>query len=135
MPRASILIVEDDRALGEALEELLALNGYRATLVGDGAEALDRLARGLRPDLILADLLMPGMDGYQLIVRVRRRPDLSTVPVVLMTAGTESELAAAARQADASFPAVAAFLHKPFELPDLVRVLRQLGLGGDPVPG
>jgi CheY-like chemotaxis protein len=82
-----ILIVEDDADLREALSEVLRDEGYAVTSAADGQEALDRLRRELRPSLILLDLTMPVMNGWQFRAEQRQDPDLSEIPVVVLSAG------------------------------------------------
>ena len=83
----SILIVEDDSDLREALSEVLRDEGYSVESAADGREALDRLRRDLRPSLILLDLTMPVMNGWQFRAEQRRDPALSEIPVVVLSAG------------------------------------------------
>ena len=83
-----ILIVDDDRDLREALSEILRDEGYDVAGAADGGEALDRLRRDFhRPALILLDLTMPVMNGWQFREEQRRDPDLSAIPVVVLSAG------------------------------------------------
>lgn len=82
-----ILIVEDDADLREALSDVLRDAGYAVTGAADGQEALDLLRRDGRPSLILLDLTMPGMNGWQFRAEQRRDPDLSGIPVVVLSAG------------------------------------------------
>jgi CheY-like chemotaxis protein len=83
----SILIVEDDTDLREALSEVLRDEGYSVAMAADGREALDRLRRDLRPSLILLDLTMPVMNGWQFRAEQRQDPALSAIPVVVLSAG------------------------------------------------
>jgi CheY-like chemotaxis protein len=83
----SILIVEDDSDLREALSEVLRDEGYSVAMAADGREALDRLRRDLRPSLILLDLTMPVMNGWQFRAEQRQDPALSAIPVVVLSAG------------------------------------------------
>lgn len=80
-----ILIVEDSSIQAEMLRRVLAEAGYQVSLGRDGAEGL-RLAQTLRPDLVISDITMPVMDGFELCHRLRGDPDLSTLPVILLTA-------------------------------------------------
>lgn len=82
-----ILIVEDDRDIRDVLAEILAEEGYQVLAAEDGAEGLRRLAEGPTPDLILLDLMMPRMDGYQFREEQRKNPEWSPIPLVLLTAG------------------------------------------------
>ncbi|MBZ5715930.1 response regulator transcription factor [Nannocystis pusilla] len=85
-----ILIVEDDRDIRDVLAEILAEEGYQVLVAEDGADGLKRLAEGPTPDLILLDLMMPRMDGYQFREEQRKNPDWSAIPLVLLTAGVET---------------------------------------------
>lgn len=85
-----ILIVEDDRDIRDVLAEILAEEGYQVLVAEDGADGLRRLAEGPQPDLILLDLMMPRMDGYQFREEQRKNPDWSAIPLVLLTAGVET---------------------------------------------
>jgi CheY-like chemotaxis protein len=81
-----ILVVEDDEDAREAMIALLQLKGYRAVPAGNGKEALDYLQRAPVPDLILLDLWMPVMDGWEFRQQQKLDPRLATVPVVVVTA-------------------------------------------------
>jgi PAS domain S-box-containing protein len=83
-PFAPILLVEDDQQSRNALRKLLEHEGYTVRTARDGLEALDAI-RQLRPSLILLDLMMPGMDGSEVLRRIRRDPDLSGIKVVILT--------------------------------------------------
>lgn len=80
-----ILVVEDERALQETLEYNLKRQGYEVQVAGDGILALD-LARAFQPDIILLDVMLPGMDGFELCRRLRQ--EMNT-PVLMLTARTE----------------------------------------------
>lgn len=82
---ATVLVVDDRSINREFLETLLGYAGHRTLEAADGAEAL-ALARAARPDLVIADILMPVMDGVELARRLRRDPHLADVPVVFYTA-------------------------------------------------
>jgi CheY-like chemotaxis protein len=81
-----ILVVEDDEDAREAMVALLQMKGYRAVPAGNGKEALDYLRKAPVPDLILLDLWMPVMDGWEFRQHQKQDPRLSTVPVVVVTA-------------------------------------------------
>ena len=82
---ATILIADDNRANREALASLLETAGYMAVTVPDGAEAL-RQARALHPELVISDVLMPRMDGYELARRLREDPDTERTALIFYTA-------------------------------------------------
>ncbi len=86
MSQASIVLIVDDNLMGrEALESLLYGQGYTLAFAADGPEAL-RQAAALTPDIILLDVMMPGMDGFEVCTHLRADPHLAEVPVVMVTA-------------------------------------------------
>ncbi len=116
----SILIVEDDVDVREALADVLGDAGYHAAQVGNGAEALAYLNRAkVLPRLILLDLMMPTMDGYQFRIEQERVPRLADIPVVVVSAARNGEALAAPIR-----PLM--FLGKPVDLKRLLKVVRPL---------
>lgn len=88
-PDAScVLIVDDEDDVRESLRDVVEMMGCSAILAANGDDALAILATR-RPCLIIVDLLMPGMTGAELIVRMRREPTLSSLPVVMSTSAPE----------------------------------------------
>jgi CheY-like chemotaxis protein len=81
-----ILVVEDDEDAREAMVALLQMKGYRAVSAGNGKEALDYLHRAPVPDLIILDLWMPVMDGWQFRSEQVQDPRLAKIPVIVVTA-------------------------------------------------
>lgn len=125
--KQTLLVVEDDPALREALVDTLELAGYQVEAAGDAEAALAALAR-CQPGLILSDVQMPGMDGHALLRAVKaRHPGL---PVVLMTAYGQIEKAVEAMREGA-----ADYLPKPFEqdrlLAIVARYLQTRGAAGE----
>jgi CheY-like chemotaxis protein len=86
-----VLVVDDDEDIRVCLRELLADEGYRVETAVHGRQALDVLMRGERPCLVLLDLMMPVMDGVELLAHVRARPELSKIPVVVVSAASCAE--------------------------------------------
>ena len=113
-----ILIVEDDADLREALSDVLRDEGYEVTSAADGQEALDRLRREARPSLILLDLTMPVMSGWQFRAEQSRDPDLSEIPVVVLSAGEHLAEQMIAIGIDE-------FVHKPIELDHLLKKIER----------
>ena len=112
-----MLIVDDDGATREAFALILALEGYRVQTACDGLDALERLRSGERPGLIVLDLMMPRMDGCQLLHRLAADEELADVPVVVCTAS--------GRACRKPFPTPpAGLLEKPVEPAQLVAVVR-----------
>jgi CheY-like chemotaxis protein len=113
----TLLIVEDDDDLRETLAEILTMHGFDPVTAGSGSEALDVLHRGPRPRVIILDLMMPGMSGWDFRDAQLRDPALASIPVVLV-----SGVADLVDEAQ-TFHAVACF-SKPLNVPVLVGVLR-----------
>ena len=82
----NILVVEDDEDARDAMVALLQMKGYRAVPAGNGREALDYLDQAPAPDLIILDLWMPVMDGWQFRIEQTRNPRLAGIPVIVVTA-------------------------------------------------
>ena len=109
-----ILVVDDDADLRETLQLLLDDSGYGVTAVSSGQAALDRLKAGARPSLILLDLMMPEMNGWQFLERAQADAVLDGIPVVIMTAHRAADrLPAPSRQV----------LHKPFDRAELLKAI------------
>ncbi len=86
----TILVVDDEPILLDSLTDTLCLQGFNVLKASNGLEALDILREQL-PDLILADIMMPGMNGYQFYQRVRQNPEWLRIPFIFLTAKGESE--------------------------------------------
>jgi CheY-like chemotaxis protein len=112
----SILIVEDDADLREMMADLLALEGYRAATASNGREALEYLRQTGIPGLILLDLMMPVMDGWEFRREQRRDPELAPIPVIVLSALDPQ------RAADIGGNA---FLKKPLDFDRLIDLVRQ----------
>lgn len=85
-PRKSLILITDDRPSSrELLRLVLERAGYQVMEAEDGHVALER-ARGGNPDLILLDLQMPGMDGYQVLAALRAEPRFQSLPILALTA-------------------------------------------------
>jgi CheY-like chemotaxis protein len=111
-----VLLVDDDDDLREALEALLAVGGYDVAGVPSGRDALAWLASHARPDLILLDLMMPGMSGHELKGRLDCDAWLAGVPVVVLSGDSRVPEQAAAMRA-------AGWVVKPATLDALLQVL------------
>jgi CheY-like chemotaxis protein len=113
-----IAVVDDEDEVRAVWIEALQAAGYRAEGFARGTELLARLP-DLAPDLILLDMMMPGMDGYEFLGRLRAQPTASRVPLLIVSAIGESlSMAIDERGADAM--GVAAILTKPLHLPTLI---------------
>jgi CheY-like chemotaxis protein len=104
-----ILIVDDDFDIRETIRDILLLRGYTVGAASDGKEALQLLRRGPPPCVILLDLMMPGMNGWEFREEQVRDPELAKIPVVVLSGDGSVDQKAGAI-------AAAAFLRKPLEL-------------------
>lgn len=92
--KKTVLIVEDDVFLSDMYATKFAASGYDVQLAQDGGQCLDMLKNGLRPDMILLDVVMPKMDGIELLSAIKADKDLASFPVLLLTnLGQESDMA------------------------------------------
>ena len=107
--RGSVLVVEDDPELLHSLTEVLESEGYRVACARHGLEALGRLRGGTRPSVILLDLMMPIMNGWQFRYEQRQDSDLSKIPVVVVSAKSDSRQHAEWLEADG-------YISKPIDL-------------------
>ena len=116
--RVTILVVEDDSALREFLCTALA-DEFEVAGAVSGEEAVD-LARRLRPDVVLLDVMLPGLSGLDVVRVIRADPSLRDTPVLVMTAFSEIDAG------DAEAAGANRFLAKPFDLQQLTAAVRDL---------
>ena len=107
--KKAILVVDDDIALLKMAEELLK-DRYAVSLAKSGEQAVQLFGRGVVPDLILLDIDMPGMDGYETIERLQRLPNAEDVPVIFLTGLARAEAELRGLKAGASD-----YMTKPFD--------------------
>jgi CheY-like chemotaxis protein len=125
LDRARVLLVEDYDDARELYALCLRSSGFDVVEAATGAEAL-ALAHGTRPDLIVMDMLLPGIDGWQATAELKGDPRTRDIPIVALTAHVLRE----ERERIASL-GCDAFLAKPCLPPELIRTVRRL-LGHDP---
>jgi CheY-like chemotaxis protein len=85
-----ILVIDDEEAVTGVIQAVLSREGYRVHLAHDGAEGV-KLASQVQPDLIIMDITMPGMDGYEATERLKQDPQLADVPIIFLTGKSASE--------------------------------------------
>jgi len=110
-PSLRVVVVDDNQALRENLVECLEAEGHLVSQAADGPEALALLARAERPDVVVLDLVMPGLSGREVAAALRRTPALHDLRLVLMT-GRDAT--------GAGWPEFDAVLEKPFGLDRLL---------------
>lgn len=113
----TILVIDDEFAIADVLEDLLSDEGYRVLVARDGKEGMACLAE-TRPDLVLVDLMMPIMDGREVLRQIRANPDLVGLPVVMMSA--------ACNPATRDSLDTEGFLEKPFNVNVLLALIERV---------
>jgi two-component system, cell cycle response regulator len=112
-----VLVIDDDRLILEVLETVLDLEEFDVVTADDGESGLDRL-REHRPDVVVCDVMMPGLDGLEVCRRIKTDPETVDVPVVLLTARDRPEDRAAGEAAGCD-----AYVIKPFSPLHLIDVI------------
>lgn len=119
MPALTILIADDDPLLRTLVEHKLSLAGHRVIAAEDGAQALSEIAR-LKPDLVVLDAMMPVLDGFEVLRRLKSDPATAGLPVIMLTAlKREADIVGALELGAADY------LVKPFIPDELVMRIRR----------
>lgn len=114
----TVLLIDDEESARRLVKLLLELEGYHVLTAPNGEEGLI-LAKVERPDVILLDIIMPKLNGHEVLRRVKSDPDTSSIPVIMLTArGADHDIAASFR-----FGATC-HIEKPFETKDLLEKIR-----------
>ena len=122
MSSQPILAVDDDPAILDVVAQVLADEGYRVLTANSGRAAVE-LARQHVPKLILLDLMMPEMNGWQVVAELRVSPLTRSIPILLLSARRDTELMA-------NDLGVNSYLEKPFDLDELLMRVRRILLTG-----
>jgi CheY-like chemotaxis protein len=127
LARPTVLYIDDDRFLLTLCCDVLEGHGYRTLIATDGPSGIETAKEG-RPDVILLDVLMPGMDGLEVCRHLRAVPDLRDTPIILLTARQELKLDAEGLDAGATLT-----LRKGFGSAELLSTIdRLLGRNSEP---
>jgi two-component system alkaline phosphatase synthesis response regulator PhoP/two-component system response regulator VicR len=129
MPR--ILVVDDEPHIVRLIQVNLERQGYQVETANNGAQALAKIKES-RPDLLVSDVMMPEMDGFELLANVRREPSLMDLPVIMLTAKAQDRDVMQGYQTGADM-----YLTKPFNPAELIafakRILSSSSDGGENV--
>jgi len=117
----TILVVDDSTTMLMSLKTTLEMNGFAVETAGHGQAALEKIASGLKPNLILTDINMPVMGGMELIGKVRALPGFRFIPILTLT--TEGE---AAKRDEGKRLGATGWLVKPVAGDDLVKVIKKV---------
>jgi DNA-binding response OmpR family regulator len=120
-----ILVVDDDESVRGLVRDVLEVEGHEVELAADGFSALRRLA-ACRPDAVVLDVMMPGMDGYAVLSRIRSSEVDGDLPVIMLTAAADDTHAWQAWSGGVDY-----FLAKPFEPTELLHFLDGLTVDED----
>lgn len=113
----SVLVVDDDASIRKMIVAALRREGYAFLEAANGREALD-LMRSDRPDVVVLDLMMPLVSGWDVLKERLSEPELSRIPVIIVSANRDAELASAIDKG------ICAFLPKPFDIGALSALVR-----------
>ena len=120
MDKPHIMVVEDDTSILRQIEYALTTNGFDVITATNGIEALKKMLIR-RPDLLLTDVMMPHMDGHELVRSVREDPLLADMPVIMLTALAQEE-----SMIEGYNNGTDLYLNKPFEPAELVAFVRRI---------
>lgn len=124
-----ILVVDDDEHIRKSLSTYLGMEEFAVDTAASGAEALSS-ARANPPDLMVLDIMMPEMDGFEVVEALRAEPSTARVPIILLTArGQDSDILRGYQLG------VSSYLTKPFNLDELVGIIREVFQTVDRQPG
>jgi two-component system chemotaxis response regulator CheY len=116
-----ILVVDDSVTMVMSLNATLSMNGFEVESAGSGQAALEILHKGVKPNLILTDINMPGMGGLELIGKIRAIPELKFVPILTLTTESDAAKRDAGKRAGAT-----GWIVKPVLGDELIRVIRKV---------
>ena len=115
-----ILVVDDEKSICDVLELVLSREGYEVFSANNGEEALKKLNVVL-PDLIILDIIMPGIDGYEVCKRIRENPSFKKIPIIIHTGKSKEEDILKGFKAGAN-----EYLTKPVNLMEFIAAVKRL---------
>jgi len=117
---STILLIEDDPLSARLADLILTFEGYEVTVASDGVKGLE-IAKAACPDLVLLDLMLPGLDGLEVLARLRAHPETADARVVIISSKAQAEDKEEAARIGAD-----AYLTKPYRKAHLLEVVRSL---------
>ena len=120
MKKGKILVVEDEESLLMLERILLSSKGYSVTGVMDGKAAIEEIAAN-RPDLVILDIMLPEMDGFEVCRQIKDNPETNAIPVVMLTAKKSNQDVTRGMQVGAD-----AYITKPFKSAKVIEVIEGL---------
>ncbi|MBU9888648.1 MAG: response regulator [Candidatus Omnitrophica bacterium] len=127
MPKKKILVVDDETQIAMLLQMRLQAEGYDVLLAEDGAVALTKM-KNEKPDLVIMDVFMPRMNGYEAWDKKSQDPEIRKIPMIIMSAKCATK--------DCYDPyAIIEFMPKPFDIPRFLETVKRLVAPIEPPPG
>ncbi len=123
-----VVVADDDPDIVEILKLNLTAVGYQVLAASDGESARDLVLRA-KPDLVVLDVMMPKMDGFEVLAAIRARPQTRDIPVVMLTARSGDKDVWQGWESGADY-----YITKPFDLEELLRFIDYLHVNGRAVP-
>ena len=117
---AKLLLIDDEVQLLEMLQIRLEANGYEIVTANDGVEGIEKV-KSENPDLIILDIMMPKMDGYEVCEILKNDPQYSKIPIIFLSAKAQEDNMKIGKEEGAE-----AFVKKPFETSDLLTKIEEL---------
>jgi two-component system, chemotaxis family, chemotaxis protein CheY len=117
----TVLYVDDSTTMVMSIKSTLEMNGFIVETAGDGVIALDKIKKGLKPDLIITDINMPNMGGLELVKSVRAMPGFRFTPILTLTTESRSD-----RRDEGKKLGATGWLVKPVSGPNLIKVIKQV---------
>lgn len=119
-PGAKVLVVDDEPNVLRSLAQYLTIEDFTVETASNGMEALEKV-ESFSPELILLDVMMPGMDGFEVLDKVKANPAHAHTPIIMLTAKDQSADVLKGYQSGAT-----SYLVKPFNLDELVETINQV---------
>ena len=117
----TVMLVDDSATMLMSLKTILTKSGFTVQTAADGREGLEKVQKGLKPNLIISDVNMPRLDGIGFVREVRKAPGMRFTPILMLT--TESEQS---KRAEGKAAGATGWLVKPVKPEDLLAVIRQV---------
>lgn len=119
MPKKTVMVVDDDAPILQLIGDILKPEGYNIVKVQSGSEALEKLKEN-KPDLILLDIMMPGMDGWDVCEKIKKNKKIQDIPIIFVTAKTDPISRSMGSLASVEY------ITKPFDMDDLKKRVKSV---------
>ena len=117
----SVIVVEDDQVVSKLLSRVLSNRGFSVKVAQNGREAIKQLENPSPPDLILLDIILPFIDGIEILSKIRKTPNWEKVPILMLTSKSQEQTVVRAFSAGADD-----YVTKPFQIEELMMRIKRL---------